>query len=93
MIKKELIWYSTDEKLPDKDGRYLIVSELVLGGDSYDTAYFSKSGKYLHFVNGDLSKDKNIWTDYDSEYGDVPIRGVKYWAKIPRIGERYGLHR
>lgn len=87
MITREITWISVDEALPDKDGRYLIVSELLLGGYSYDTAYFSKTGKYLHYVNGDLSKEKNIWTDYDSEYGDVPFCGVKYWAEIPKITE------
>lgn len=85
MITREITWVSVDEALPDKEGRYLIVHESSLGGDCYGTAYFSKTGKYLHYVNGDLSKQMNIWTDYDSEFGDVKIYGVKYWAEIPKI--------
>lgn len=87
MIKKELTWYSVDEKLPDSNGKYLIMYERTWFIVIYKTAWFSLSGSTLHCLNDDLSKRRNVWYEYDSEYGDVPIREVKYWAEIPRIGE------
>lgn len=85
MITREITWASVDEALPNKSGRYLVAYKFLSNECSYDIAYFSKTGKGLHFVNGDISKDKNIWHRYDFEYGDVPISGVKYWAEIPKI--------
>lgn len=87
MIAKEITWISVDESLPNKNGRYLVAYEFWSNEYSYDIVYFSKTGKGLIFFNGDISKDKNIWHRDDSEYGDVPIRGVKYWAEIPKITE------
>lgn len=88
MIMYKILWISVDKALPNKNGEYLVAYYRFLSKEyGYDVACFSKTGKRLHFVNSDISKDKNIWHIYDSEYGDVPINSVEYWAEIPRIGE------
>lgn len=73
--------------------RYLVAYEFWTSEYSYDIVYFSKTGKGLIFFNGDISKDKNIWYRDDSEYEDVPISNVKYWAEIPKIPKNTEEHK
>ena len=76
----ELKWTPVTERLPEKDGKYLVHKDLW--GTSYIAAIrFAKVGENVCAY--DLKGQKNVWYDYDSETGYVRVNTVTHWMPLP----------
>lgn len=67
-------WISVKDRLPKKDGMYLCYTKSPIG--SYVNIYYyraRKAGRY----------GKGFYFLLDSEYGDVEVRYVTHWMKLP----------
>ena len=83
---KLFIWHNVADSLPTHSGNYLVARHYRSGeGMFISVAGFAKNGKRLFCLNRDVSKQENVWHRYDSEYGDVVLDGIEYWAEIPPI--------
>lgn len=78
--KKCNSWVSVEERLPEKNGRYLIHETVFNKWKGYmSVCSFSPcyEGVEEH-LNG-----KCLWYSYDSEYGDYEKMGVTHWMPLP----------
>lgn len=76
-IKK---WIPVTERLPEQDGEYLVCRDIWCGQWIY-TLRFAKDGEKVCAY--DLKRKKNVWYDYDSEWGYSPIYHVTHWMPLP----------
>ena len=84
MFKREIVFNDILDKLPEKAGRYLCITEGFLNSD-FELLRFTKTTKDLIvFVDEDKDK-KNVWYYSDDEWGDVIVDRVLYWAESPKI--------
>ena len=75
-------WISVKDRLPDKDGHYLVHKDLW--GDRYvATVWFAKDGRKVSRYDFE-NRWKNVWYDYDSEYGNVILDNVTHWMPLPQ---------
>ena len=82
--KKCNSWIPVTERLPEKNGRYLIHETVFNKWKGYmSVCSFSPcyEGVEEH-LNG-----KCLWYSYDSEYGDYEKRGVTHWMPLPEPPE------
>ena len=92
-------WISIKDRLPDKDGIYLVTYRSVIADIRFIRIYcysnnLSKVDKY------DFPRSKYNragWYDYDSEYGHWEVTNVIAWMELPEEykykGEQYGQKR
>jgi hypothetical protein len=74
-------WIPVTERLPDKDGKFL-VHRIICGGIStMSVVGFAHNGTKVHEY--DLRKKKNVWYEYDSEVGYYPLTTVTHWMPLP----------
>ena len=74
-------WIPVTERLPEKDGQYLV----------YERGYIIPSIRVLSFANDGRKVDKydfcrewrNVWYQYDSEWGHITIDDVTHWMPLP----------
>ena len=78
-------WIPVSERLPKKDGRYLVVKLLFDKTQWQDVLRFAKDGAKTSPY--DLAGQTNVWYRYDSEYGDVPTDNVTHWMPLPEMPE------
>ena len=74
-------WIPVTERLPEKDGKYLVFEKGVYGTDTA-TLRFAKDGRKVDkydFLRG----WKNVWYRYDSEWGHITIDNVTHWMPVP----------
>ena len=74
-------WISVKERLPEKDGKYLVCRRLY-GGWWRETLEFAKDARKVDkydFYRG----WKNVWYWYDSEWGHLTIDDVTHWMPLP----------
>ena len=77
-------WIPVTERLPKKDGDYLVVKQL-LGGRIVRIVRisgFAKNGKKISEYDFQY-RWKNVWYDYDSEYGYFISDSVTHWMPLP----------
>lgn len=69
------------EKLPEEDGSYLVYK--VFGNHGwYEVHGFAKDGRKVNKY--DFQKRwKNVWFNYDSEYGYITYDSVTHWMPLP----------
>lgn len=75
-------WISVKKQLPKKDGRYL-VRKLIFGKTVwYEVLSFAKDGRKVdkYYFQSDW---KNVWYEYDSEWGYITIDSVTHWMELP----------
>ena len=90
MITTTSEWFRPDEKLPDKDGAYLVaVSRPSL---YFCIIEFTKNlHEYSSFDFPDESDARPGFVDVDcvrvNWFFEVPLSNVLYWAEIPNIKE------
>ena len=75
-----LKWIPVTERLPDSDGKYLVSKDLW-GIPCISTLRFAKDGENVCAY--DLKGEKNVWYEYDSEYGYYPVNSVTHWMPLP----------
>ena len=69
-------WISVEERLPDKEGKYLVT---VYDGITPDVLYFYKRYPYC---NRGIRTDRPVWCDCD-DYGDFEEESVTHWMPLP----------
>ena len=74
-------WISVDDRLPEKDGGYLVVTNYFGNHQSINVRSFAKVGETVNEY--DLAGEKNVWYRYDSEYGYVSTDSVTHWMPLP----------
>ena len=81
-------WIPVTERLPEKDGKYLLFEQRKHGA-YIDTIYFAKDARKIDRYD---FKDnwKNVWYDYDSEWGYYTVDTFTHWMPLPEPpnGER-----
>ena len=76
-------WISVKDGLPDKDGKYLVCKNLF--GDSCVSAIrFAKDGRKVSYYDFE-NRWKNVWYEYDSEYGHFTVDTVTHWMPLPEL--------
>lgn len=75
-------WISVDDRLPEKDGGYLVVIN-YFSHQSINVRSFAKAGETINEY--DLAGEKNVWYRYDSEYGYVSTDSVTHWMPLPEL--------
>lgn len=73
-------WIPVTERLPEYDGDYL-VAERSMGVRFYEVLSFAKHGEDIELYQ--LAGKQNVWYEYVSEYGYVPVRTVTHWMPLP----------
>ena len=75
-------WIPVTERLPEKDGNYLIFERGYLI-PSIRVLSFAKDGRKVDKY--DFKRDwKNVWYRYDSEWGHITIDDVTHWMPLPQ---------
>ena len=74
-------WVSVDDRLPERDGAYLVTTNGVSGLQNVKTRWFAKDGEMVDAY--DLAGQKDVWYLYDSECGYVSIKTVNHWMPLP----------
>ena len=75
-------WVSVADRLPDKDGRYVVFEKRSDGVETVDVLYFAKDGRKVDKYDF-RDRWKNVWYDYDSEWGHYVSDSVTHW--LPKL--------
>ena len=74
-------WISVKDRLPEKDGTYLVTTNSFGNRQSVKLRWFAKDGENVDAY--DLAGQKDVWYLYDSECGYVSIKTVTHWMPLP----------
>ena len=74
-------WIPVTERLPEKDGSYLCFSQYC-GSGWCSVRGFAKDGRKKDEYDF-RRRWKNVWYDYDSEYGYCVIDSITHWMPLP----------
>ena len=75
-------WIPVSERLPDKDGDYLVVKKIFNNNIIQDVLSFAKDGRKVDKY--DFHRGwKNVWHYYDSEWGHITVDSVTHWMPLP----------
>lgn len=74
-------WIPVTERLPDKDGDYLVFKRFDRNAWS-DVVSFAKDGRKVSKYTFE-KKWQNIWYCYDSEWGYIRTDAVTHWMPLP----------
>ena len=75
-------WISVKKQLPKKNGRYLTRRTIFKNTVWYDVLDFAKDGRKVDKYDFQR-KWKNVWYEYDSEWGHITMDDVTHWMEIP----------
>ena len=75
-------WISVDDRLPEKDGAYLVTTNSFGDRQSVKFRWFAKDGENVDAY--DLAGQKDVWYLYDSECGYISINSVTHWMPLPQ---------
>ena len=74
-------WISVKDRLPEKDGAYLVTTNSFGDRQSVKLRWFAKDGENVDAY--DLAGQKDVWYLYDIECGYVSIDSVTHWMPLP----------
>ena len=74
-------WISVKDRLPEKDGTYLVTTNSFGDRQSVKLRWFAKDGENIDAY--DLAGQKDVWYLYDIECGYVSIKTVTHWMPLP----------
>ena len=74
-------WISVKDRLPEKDGAYLVTTNSFGDRQSVKFRWFAKDGENVDAY--DLAGQKDVWYLYDSECGYISINSVTHWMPLP----------
>ena len=75
-------WIPVKDRLPEKDGSYLVTSNYFGNNQCIDVLGFVKDGETVDKY--ELAGQKYVWYFYDSEYGYVSTHSVTHWMPMPQ---------
>lgn len=75
-------WISVDDRLPEKDGEYLVWFGKSIFKQYAEVLSFAKDGDTVDKY--DLHNEKNVWFYDDSEWGYVACHDVTHWMLLPQ---------
>ena len=75
-------WISVDDRLPDRDGWYLVTTNYFDKRQTINIRCFAKDGEKVDEY--DLAGQKYVWYFYDREYGYVSTNYVTHWMPLPQ---------
>ena len=75
-------WISVKDRLPEKDGAYLVTTNSFGDRQSVKLRWFAKDGENVDAY--DLAGQKDVWYLYDIECGYVSINSVTHWMPLPQ---------
>ena len=75
-------WISVDDRIPEKDGEYLVWFGKSIFKQYAKVLGFAKDGDTVDEY--DLHNEKNVWFYYDSEWGYVACHDVTHWMLLPQ---------
>ena len=78
-LREQQRWIPVTEP-PKEDGKYLVYIKFF-GSSSIEAICFAHHGNDVD--DYDLHDMKNVWYDFDAEYGFVPCLGVTHWMPLP----------
>lgn len=83
-VVETLGWTNVKERLPVEDGQYIVLYESYGGRFYFQEVLNFKNdmSKTMFFGDGETSGKRPGFYRYDSEYGDVEIDDVLYWAPL-----------
>ncbi len=77
-------WISVKDRLPDKKGAFLVYVKTKNKWCGYiKTTWFTPC---YEGVEEDM-QGKQVWYDYDSDWGDYEVRDVTHWMPLPPAPE------
>ena len=76
-------WISVKDRLPEKDGTYLVTTNSFGNRQSVKLRWFAKDGENVDAY--DLAGQKDVWYLYDIECGYVSIKTVTHWMPLPEM--------
>ena len=76
-------WISVKDRLPEKDGAYLVTTNSFGDRQSVKLRWFAKDGENVDAY--DLAGQKDVWYLYDIECGYVSIKTVTHWMPLPEM--------
>ena len=74
-------WISDNDRLPERDGAYLVTTNDFGNRQSVKLRWFAKDGEMVDAY--DLAGQKDVWYLYDIECGYVSIDSVTHWMPMP----------
>ena len=89
MITTTIEWFDPIEKLPEKDGRYLVYTGNVVPVTCFQFAANISSLDDIDFPEKLYSHHAGF-VDFDEfrcRWYEIPLEKIKYWTKIPEIKE------
>ena len=82
-------WIPVTERLPEEDGRYLVVKKIFNNSIWQDVLEFAKDGRKVDKY--DFHREwKNVWYLYDSEWGHIITDNVTHWMPLPEPPKENG---
>lgn len=75
-------WISVKDKLPDKDGKYLVCTKSFLGRF---TRIISYTLNYDSPFEEEHMQGRAIWYNYSGEAGDYEVDNVTHWMPLPDL--------
>lgn len=79
-------WIPCRERMPEYDGQYLAFSAST-GATNIRRFSIRKDA-----VSGSCGEKKNVWWEYDDEWGVLQVMGITHWMPLPKPpeeGERW----
>ena len=76
-------WIPVTERLPEKDGKFLVYKNVCKGYSTIMVVGFARNGRKVHEY--DLRNHKKVWYDYDGEVGYYPLSSVTHWMPLPEL--------
>ena len=76
------MWIPVTERLPDKDGSYLVFQKHSYG-TNITTVRFAKDARKVNEYDF-VDNWKNAWYKYDGEWGYFTLSDVTHWMPLPQ---------
>lgn len=83
-IEQKPRWIFVSERVPDKNGKYLVTRYGNILGSSVCILCYAENLYSIDSFDFNKKKGKSGWYDYDSEYGYVEFDNVIAWMPLPK---------
>lgn len=81
-IKARQRWIPVTVRLPEEDGKYFVTCS-AFGATWMSVLCFAEVGEDVD--DYDLRGKRNVWYEYDTEYGYVHSTSITHWMPLPEL--------